>query len=174
MFHTTMVENDVTISQLWEALNEFDTDKVLSLLRENDVNIDYRDVTHDLQTLLMRVCYVNIETSELLEILEAAFDHCPDVNIKDSWGRTVLMHACIANKPVIIEGLLEYENTDVGLVDFEGNSVLSFAVQNCDRFTLEDILRHSSGPRLLSIYNSKGKLFTKTKKCIFSSIWLFL
>lgn len=152
-----MVENDAMFTELWEALNEGDSDKVVSILRENDVDIDHRDVTHDLQTFLMRVCYVNIETSDLLEILEAIFDRDPDVNIKDSWGRTVLMHACIANKPVIIEGLLDYQYTDVSLVDFEGNSALSFAVQNCDSFTLEDILHHPSGPKLLSIHNSKGQ-----------------
>ncbi|XP_045183845.2 uncharacterized protein LOC123542203 [Mercenaria mercenaria] len=152
-----MVDNDATNTQLWDALNNGETGEVVTLLRGNVVDIDYRDVTHDLQTFLMRVCYVNIETEELLDILEAIFDHSPDVNIKDSWGRTVLMHACIANKPVIIEGLLEYEYTDVGLVDFEGNSVLSFAVQNCDVFTLEDILQHRSGPKLLSIHNFKGQ-----------------
>jgi ankyrin repeat protein len=153
-----MVDSDVIYAHLCDALNNGDVGDVVSLLRDNDVDIDYRDVTHDLQTFLMRVCYVNIETEELLEILEAIFDHSPDVNIKDSWGRTVLMHACIANKPVVIEGLLEYENTDISQVDFEGNSVLSFAVQNCDVYTLEDILKHPCGPKLLSIHNFKGRV----------------
>lgn len=152
-----MVENDGIYLELWRALNDGNVDHVISILRENDVNVDYRDVTHDLQTFLMRVCYVELETSQLLNVLEAIFDLHPDVNIQDSWGRTVLMHACIANKPVLIEGLLEYEDTDVSLTDFDGNSALTYAVQHCDKFTVEDILQHPAGAKLLSIHNAKGQ-----------------
>lgn len=151
-----MVENDLVYSQLCDALNGNDVDQVLSLLRNGDVNIDNRDVTHDLQTFLMRVCYIDLATSDLLLVLEAIFNLKPDVNIQDSWGRTVLMHSCIANKPVLIEGLLEYDVTDVGVIDFDGNSVLTYAVQNCDAYTVEDILLHKTGPSLIHVHNAKG------------------
>lgn len=158
-----MVENEHIYTKLWDTLHNSDVEQLMTLLRESDVNIDHRYVAHDLQTFLMRVCYVDLETSHLLNILEAIFDLKPDVNIQDSWGRTVLMHGCIANKPVLIEGLLDYQNTDVSLLDFDGNSALTYAVNHCDRFTVEDLLQHPAGPKLLSVHNSKGKYYRSSR-----------
>ena len=153
-----MMDSDVIHRSIYQALFEGDTNKVNILLRDNDIDVNFRDVTHDLQTILMKLCYVNIDITSLKSVLENIFEKFPDVNLQDSWGRTVLMHACIANKPIIIESLLEFEQTQVSLTDFDGNSALSYAVQNCDIYTMEDILQHPSGPKLLSIHNSNGKI----------------
>ncbi|KAL4216518.1 hypothetical protein ACF0H5_024241 [Mactra antiquata] len=151
-----MVENDLVHTQLCDALIKHDVDQMMSLLSTNDVNIDFRDVTHDLQTFLMRLCYVDLNTSDLMQILEAVFNLIPDVNVQDSWGRTVLMHSCIANKPMFIEGLLEYDLTDISVIDFDGNSALTYAIQHCDFYTVEDIVLHSTGSSLIHVHNAKG------------------
>lgn len=152
-----MTDDETIFTKIVEALYDANIDEVVKLVNENEFDVNFRDVTHDLQTLLMRTCYVELETSQIQRVFEAFFEQSPDVNIKDSWGRTVLMHACIANKPCIIEGLLEYEPTDVTVIDFEGNSALSYALQYSDLYTLEDILSHSSGPKLLDVHNAKGQ-----------------
>lgn len=152
-----MVENDQIHQQLREALNNGEVEYAIDLLNSDDVDIDHRDVTHDLQTFLMKLCYLNLETQSVFAIIDAVFQKCPDVNIQDSWGRTALMHACIANQPSIIDTLLEYEHTNVSVIDFEGNSAMSYAVQNCDIYTLEDILHHKDGPGLLNVHNAKGR-----------------
>ena len=151
-----MVENDQVQQQLREALTNGDVDYIVDVLSTEDFDIDLRDVTHDLQTFLMKICYCNLETSSVFAIMDAILKRGPDVNIQDSWGRTALMHACIANKPPIIETLLEYDDVNIAVIDFEGNSALSFAVQNCDTYTLEDLLIHKDGRALLNVHNAKG------------------
>lgn len=152
-----MADDDEVHQHLRERLNAGDVDYVIEALQNDDVDVDHRYVTHDLQTLLMNLCYVNLETSSVFAILNAILGRSPDVNIQDSWGRTALVHACIANRPCIIEKLLEYEHMNLGVIDFDGNSALSYAVQNCDIYTLEDLLQHRDGSSLLSIHNAKGK-----------------
>ncbi|XP_052787115.1 uncharacterized protein LOC128222223 isoform X2 [Mya arenaria] len=162
-----MVDSDLLHKELRQALISGNIDDVINTISENeDVEIDYQDVTHDLQTLLMHLCYVDIDTSSLLAFLEAIFNKGPDVNIQDRLGRTVLMHACIANLPMFIEGLLEYGDTDVTILDSDGNSALTYAVQNCDVYVVEDILHHEGGITLLSHQNRQGHTpITLARKC---------
>ena len=147
-----------SLKQILQLLSDDDTDAAVAIIEEVDIDVNYRDVTHDLQTLPMRMCYMNLCVSDLERVLAAIFEKDPDVNIQDSWGRTVLMHACIANKPGYIEGLLGYEETNISIVDFDGNTALSYAVQNCDIYTLEDILNSKDGGALITKHNAKGNI----------------
>ena len=154
------MDTESVLKQIRGLVSDGDIDAAVAMLEENDVDIDYRDVTHDLQTLLMRLCYYKLSVSDYDRVLAAIFDKSPDVNVQDSWGRTFLMHACIANKPVCVEGLLSYEGTDVTIADFDGNTALSYAVQNCDIYTMEDILSHKDGGSLVVKHNAKGRYNT--------------
>ena len=156
------METEAALKEIRDLLSYGDVEAAVSLLQENDIDLDYRDVTHDLQTLLMRICYCKLSYTDLEHVLAAIFDKAPDVNVQDSWGRTVLMHACIANKPILIEGLLDYEETDVTIADFDGNNALSYAVQNCDIHSMEDILSHRDGGLLVSKHNAKGTVYVYT------------
>ena len=144
-------------NQIVQLLGDGDINSAVALIQNPDVDVNYRDVTHDLQTLMMRICYMTLSITDLERVLAAIFEKSPDVNTQDSWGRTALMHACIANKPGYIEGLLEHYNTDVTVTDFDGNNALSYAVQNCDIYTMEDILNHQHGATLATKINAKGK-----------------
>ena len=144
-------------NQIVQLLGDGDINSAVALIQNPDVDVNYRDVTHDLQTLMMRICYMTLSITDLERVLAAIFEKSPDVNTQDSWGRTALMHACIANKPGYIEGLLEHDNTDVTVTDFDGNNALSYAVQNCDIYTMEDILNHQHGATLATKINAKGK-----------------
>lgn len=132
-----MVDSELLNQQLRDELYNGNVDHVINIINENDdVDINFRDVTHDQQTILMHLCYIELDTSSLLVLLEAIFNREPDVNVPDTLGRTVLMHACIANIPMYVEGLLQYSQTDVTCVDCDGNSALTYAVRNCDVYTV--------------------------------------
>ncbi|KAH3746755.1 ankyrin repeat domain-containing protein 34B-like [Dreissena polymorpha] len=153
-----MVENEATIKQLRQSLISGNIDDVIGILTESDgVDIDFRDVTHDLQTILMFLCYVEIDTSSKLNVMAAILKKSPDVNIQDRLGRTALMHSCIANAPVVTERLLEVDDVDVSVFDVDGNTVMTYAILNCDAYTVEDLLDHVGGPELLNKPNLIGQ-----------------
>ena len=150
------MDTETYFNQIIQLLTDGDINSAVALVQDPDVDANHRDISHDLQTLLMRICYLNLSITDLERVFAAIFDKGPDVNIQDSWGRTALMHACIANKPGYIEGLLEYGDTDISMTDFDGNNALSYAIQNCDIYTMEDILNHQNGGSLATKINAKG------------------
>ena len=169
------MDTATSFNQIIQLITDGDINSAVALIQDPDVDVNHRDVTHDLQTLMMRICYMTLSITDLERVLAAIFDKTPDVNSQDSWGRTALMHACIANKPGYIEDLLELSDTDVLVTDFDGNNALSYAVQNCDIYTMEDILNHQHGAPLATKINAKGKnIFKRNIFAVVVVLWVIL
>ena len=169
------MDTATSFNQIIQLITDGDINSAVALIQDPDVDVNHRDVTHDLQTLMMRICYMTLSITDLERVLAAIFDKTPIVNSQDSWGRTALMHACIANKPGYIEDLLELSETDVLVTDFDGNNALSYAVQNCDIYTMEDILNHQHGAPLATKINAKGKnIFKRNIFAVVVVLWVIL
>ncbi|KAL3884410.1 hypothetical protein ACJMK2_024549 [Sinanodonta woodiana] len=151
------MELDVLLVELQHAFENIDYNKILDIIHDEKFDINQRDITHDLQTVLMKMCYLNLDKNEMEEIMASVFERDPDVNAQDSWGRTAIMHACIANNSVVFDCLMDQSVLRLEMLDFEGNSVLNYAVKNDDFCMVKDILQHQSGLGLINIYNSKGQ-----------------
>ncbi|KAK3599803.1 hypothetical protein CHS0354_037289 [Potamilus streckersoni] len=151
------MEPDVLHDQLRFAFQNTDSNKILDIINDENFDINQRDITHDLQTVLMKMCYLNLNKNEMEEIMASVFERDPDVNAQDSWGRTAIMHSCIADNSVVFDSLMDHSLLRLEMLDFEGNSVLSYAVKNEDFCMVEDILQQQSGLELINIYNSKGQ-----------------
>ncbi|XP_062595355.1 uncharacterized protein LOC134256688 [Saccostrea cucullata] len=139
------------------ALQSSDFDAIKSIVENDNFDVNWRDVSHDLQSLVMKLCYVNFNQEEVLQLYDAIFEKDPDLNLQDSHGRTALMHACIAGKEEIAEYLISDPTTRIEIFDFDGNSVLSHAVRSQDVRTTRRLLDHPSGHLLLEVYNSFGQ-----------------
>ncbi|XP_061190975.1 uncharacterized protein LOC133199116 [Saccostrea echinata] len=139
------------------ALRSSDFDAIKSIVENDNFDVNWRDVTHDLQSLVMKLCYVELNQEEVLQLYDAIFEKDPDLNLQDSHGRTALMHACIAGKEDIVDYLISDPTTRIEIFDFDGNSVLSHAVKAQDVRTTRRLLDHPSGHLLLEVYNCFGQ-----------------
>ena len=115
---------------LHKALSNLDFHAIIKSLRESEINVDFRDVTHGLQTVLMRLCHVPADDATRQEILYLILAQNPSLNIQDSSGRTALMHACIAEKLDVIQALSTVDDCDPNTTDEDMNSALTYAVRS--------------------------------------------
>lgn len=139
------------------ALQSSDFSAIKSIVENDTFDVNWRDVTHDLQSLVMKLCYVNLSEKEVIQILEAILEKDPDLNLQDSHGRTALMHACIGGKEELADWLISDPTTRVEVFDFDGNSALSHAVRGCSDRTVRRLLDHPNGYLLQEVYNSFGR-----------------
>ena len=126
--------------KLHRLLSDLNFHAVIKNLKETEINVDLRDVTHGLQTLLMRLCHVPVDDAKRREILYLILARGPTVNIQDSSGRTALMHACIAEKLDIIQALSGIEECDPNVTDEDMNSALTYAVRSRKPLVVETLL----------------------------------
>ena len=126
--------------KLHKLLSELDFEGTIKNLKESQIDVDFRDVTHGLQTLLMRLCHVPADDAKRREILFLILARNPSINIQDSSGRTALMHACIAEKLDIIQALSSIEDCDPNVVDEDINSALTYAVRSRKPHVVEILL----------------------------------
>ena len=126
--------------KLHRLLSDLNFHAVIKNLKETEINVDFRDVSHGLQTLLMRLCHVPVDDVKRGEILYLILARSPTVNIQDSSGRTALMHACIAEKLDIIQALSSIEECDPNVTDDDMNSALTYAVRSRKPAVVETLL----------------------------------
>jgi hypothetical protein len=139
------------------ALQSSDFNAIKSIVENDSFDVNWRDVTHDLQSVVMKLCYVKLSDVEIIQLFDAIFEKDPDLNLQDSHGRTALMHACIAGKEELAEYLISDPTTRIEVFDFDGNSVLSHAVKVKHLRTVRRLLDHPNGHLLVEVYNSFGK-----------------
>ncbi|ELT90110.1 hypothetical protein CAPTEDRAFT_218738 [Capitella teleta] len=118
--------------ELFETISDNNPDLLLALLKDPSTNIDVnqRDKSHGLQTLLMRSCHLHVTAPQRAAILNAVLELQPDVNIQDGGGRSCLCHACISERLEVLDVLASCQDTDPNLVDSDGNTALIYAVRS--------------------------------------------
>jgi ankyrin repeat protein len=151
-------ENEKFLKSLRTLIKKRDIEKIKSLISNPRFDVNIRDLTQDLQTPLMKLCYSEINDTNLMTIMDLLLDRNADLNTQDSLGRTAVMHACIARRTTIADYIISDPTTRLEMFDFDGNSVLTHAVKSADFIIAKRILDHPAGPPLLEIYNSNGKI----------------
>lgn len=153
-------ENEKFLKSLQTYIQRRDTEKIKILVQNPKFNVNIRDITDNLQTPLMTLCHSEIHDKYLLEIIDLLVDRNADLNLQDSLGRTVVMHALIARRSTLADYLISDPTTRLEIFDFDGNSALSHAVKSIDCIMTKRILEHPAGIGLLEIYNSNGETIT--------------
>ena len=146
------------------ALKTKNVGRIKEILQNEKFDVNWRDVCQELQTVLMKLCHLRVSDESLVTTLDSLFERDPDVNLQDSFGRTAVMHACLAGRSEVIEYLISDPATRISVFDFDGNSVLVHAVRNCDFKTIKRLLETPTGPSLLEIYNCNGEFVYVTIK----------
>ena len=78
------MDTATSFNQIIQLITDGDINSAVALIQDPDVDVNHRDVTHDLQTLMMRICYMTLSITDLERVLAAIFDKTPDVNSQDS------------------------------------------------------------------------------------------
>lgn len=141
---------------LVKAIQNNKGDKILTLVQNANVDINTRDISQDLLTILMKVCYLKIPDREIINILNEILERDPDINIQDSFGRTAIIHACIAGNFEVTDCLISDPESRIDVFDFDGNSALMHAVKTGSVPIAKRILEHPGGVSLLEVHNSNG------------------
>ncbi|KAL5019758.1 hypothetical protein ScPMuIL_002650 [Solemya velum] len=148
---------DFLFGRLQDALKESNVVQILKLIKNDDVDVNQRDVADDLQTILMKVCYASTDPASRRQILEVLISKGADVNAQDACGRSVMMHACLSQRPDVLSYLIDNTHAQLTLLDFDGNSVLAYAVEWGSPFAVKQILAHSPGDSLAHTHNCHGQ-----------------
>ncbi|XP_041355962.1 uncharacterized protein LOC121373391 isoform X2 [Gigantopelta aegis] len=143
--------------QVNDAISGGDVSRLISLLETRRVDVDSRDVSHDMTTVLMKVCHMNIDNEAQLAILDVLEDLEVNTDVGDAHGRTAVMHSCIGTKPNIVNFLLSLR-CDLTLVDNAGNSVLTYAIKSGNIEILESVLEQDAAVELIKKKNNMGLL----------------
>ena len=138
------------------ALTNADVDAILDVLSSGEVDVDERDRACGMQTVLMRLCHLRITEDERCLILRVILRNDPDVNVKDTSGRTALTHACIAEKTDIIEYLSDLPHCDPAVKDNDGNTPLMHAVRSRRVHIVDALLRCFYDRLDINAKNNKG------------------
>ena len=96
-------ENEKFLKSLRTLIKKRDIEKIKSLISNPRFDVNIRDLTQDLQTPLMKLCYSEINDTNLMTIMDLLLDRNADLNTQDSLGRTAVMHACIARRTTIAD-----------------------------------------------------------------------
>ncbi|XP_052085278.1 uncharacterized protein LOC127722476 [Mytilus californianus] len=150
-------ENEKFLKNLKTLIKRRDIEKIKTLINNPKFEVNVRDVTQDLQTPMMKLCYSEIPDSSLMAIMDLLLERYADLNLQDSSGKTAMMHACLARRTTIADYIISDPTSRLEMFDFDGNSVLSHAVKNIDYIITKRILEHPAGISLLEIYNSNGQ-----------------
>ena len=74
-----------------KAIARADIIEILRLLDDANLDLDRRDVGHDLQTPLMRMCHMRASSDSLDAVLEKLETCAWNPNVQDATGRTLLL-----------------------------------------------------------------------------------
>lgn len=138
------------------AITAGDVTRILRLLDDQRVDLDRREAVYDHQTPLMRMCHMDIEADSRSALVQKLEVCAWNPNVQDATGRTLLMHACIADNLEAV--LMALENgCDVSLRDKDGNSAVVYAIRHGNEEILGLILQQEECSSLLSQTNNLGK-----------------
>ncbi|XP_038058203.1 caskin-1-like [Patiria miniata] len=122
---------EVIIDPTKNLLNAMRTNsftRIKSALTVPGIHFGTRDSEHDFQTLLMRVCRLDMAPRNRRDLAKILLEkRRVDVNAKDSDGRTALTHACLMGDTTMIKLLAEDEDVDPNIGDREGDTPLMHA-----------------------------------------------
>ncbi len=144
---------------LQKAMHDLDFLTIRDIMKNPGVDPDQRDESNGLQTILMRLCHLHLDSEKREETFNLIMKRKPDVNIQDSSGRTALVHACIAEKLEIIQGLSLRHDCSPNIVDNYRNSALTYTVRSRNVKIVQGFLesfRHHGID--MNHKNAKGKL----------------
>ncbi|XP_069102907.1 ankyrin repeat domain-containing protein 34C-like [Argopecten irradians] len=147
---------EVLQKNLEKAIQQNNVEKILNLVRNENVDVNSRDIGHDLLTTLMKVCYLEIPDREIVNIINEVLERDPEMNIQDSLGRTAIMHACISGKHDVVDCLISDPDSRIDIFDFDGNSALMYAVKTGSVSIVKRIMDHPGGLALLDVYDTNG------------------
>lgn len=131
-------------AQLSSAFSKCDVATILNLLQDecNFVDINYRDRSQGLLTYPMRLCHCRIGSDDARGILELLVEYGADLNTCDAVGKTVLCHACIAQRVDLLSIICTNGHScDPNIVDHEGNTAIFYAVRSGNEQVLRTFLR---------------------------------
>lgn len=142
-----------------DAIEEKNLDGILNAVGHDEMNLNFRDVTHDMETPLMQLCHSSlndafIETSLLGTITEKTCD----VNLQDALGRTLAMHACIALRTSIVDYVMTRDH-DVTICDRTGRNVYHYGACSGNERIIELLLKHPKAKSALRVLDYKGKCY---------------
>ena len=106
------------------------------------LNLEHREILHGLQTPPMRICHCNFTPHDTSDLLNVMLLRRYDVNIQDGDGKTLLSHACIAQKTEVLELLSDLElcYCNPNIPDNDGNTPLFFAVRSRNPVFVDDFV----------------------------------
>ncbi|KAH9507737.1 hypothetical protein Btru_053589 [Bulinus truncatus] len=127
-----------------QAVRNGDTDQILWLLQTGQVDVNYRDVTHDLETPMMSLCHANLplpppasestkdtddRNSSLRAILEAVRQVGLRVDQQDALGKTLAMHACINHNDAMLRFAIE-RGCNPAVADRKGKNLMHYVAMS--------------------------------------------
>lgn len=124
----------------------------------NFVDVNYRDRSQGLLTFSMRLCHCEIDAEDAKHILELLVENGCDLNVTDAVGKTVLCHACIAQRVELIPMICQNKSCDPAIVDNRGDTAIFYAVRSGNERLLKTLLQEYSAEEInLNHVNHKGK-----------------
>lgn len=111
------IKNKIGYCPLAYALKYRASSRIVELLLDQGSNLDVKE----------------FETESLLHhnknIFERVFNRMADINVRDNYGRTILINACYYLRTINIQEILSFLcNCDVNIQDNYGNTALNYAV----------------------------------------------
>ncbi|XP_022106573.1 ankyrin repeat, SAM and basic leucine zipper domain-containing protein 1-like [Acanthaster planci] len=117
--------------------------RIKSALTVPGIHFGSRDPEHDLQTLLMRVCRLDMPPRNRRDLAKILLDKQQlDVNAKDSEGMTALAHACMMGDTTMLKLLAEEADVDPNIADREGDTPLLHACRAGQDDLVATLLTH--------------------------------
>lgn len=125
------------------ALTETSSVRDLALMEtliEKGAKVDFPDING--QTALMKASRFGHA-----QIVKFLLENQSNVDHQNHKGGTTLMEACIGDHADVIELLLG-ANAQLGFVNAVGNTALSNAAKCCGKYSIKQLLRHSTDPAI--------------------------
>ena len=63
------------------ALQTGDYSAIYSVLENHSLDANWRDVTHDLQSIVMKLCYVKLSEAQVIQLYDVILEKDPDLNL---------------------------------------------------------------------------------------------
>ena len=54
---------------------------IYRVLENHSLDANWRDVTHDLQSIVMKLCYVKLSEAEVIQLYDVILEKDPDLNL---------------------------------------------------------------------------------------------
>lgn len=115
---------------LLDSLNSNSFSRIRSALQVPRLDFNYRDPERESQTLLMRICRLDLTPRSRCDLMKIVLDkpgNKVDVNSVDEKGMSALAHACKTGDDQLVRLFSEDADVDPNLTDNDGNTPLMHA-----------------------------------------------